>query len=378
MGTKLLWMSDSPTLRTGFATVTQAVLSRLSYLDHYEVACLGWGYQGWPYDHRLIPFDIYPSVPSNLGQDTLERALEEFQPDILVTLGDIWMVEWVTQLSLQGGCALLAYFPIDGAPLYPPWQSFIRSVDIAVTCSVFAKALVERAVADVEIRLIPHGVDTEVFRPLSDRPRPDALAGKFVVGCVARNQPRKNLPLLIRAFSRFCQDKPDAVLYLHSDPNDVGWDLLDLLKRHGVFGRTCITRSVSITTGVSALRLNEIYNLFDIMVLPSAGEGFGLPILESMAAGVPVIATGYSACIELVEGRGELIEVAQYVTAGRHNVDYAIPDIDDLVDKMNLLYAEPDRRRAYSQAGLSFARTQDWSAITREWDALLQHAASTT
>jgi glycosyltransferase involved in cell wall biosynthesis len=49
--------------------------------------------------------------------------------------------------------------------------------------------------------------------------------------------------------------------------------------------------------GLPCLRdanLNEIYNLFDVMVLPTIGEGFGLPMLESMAAGTPVIATNFT------------------------------------------------------------------------------------
>ncbi|NCQ29488.1 MAG: glycosyltransferase family 4 protein, partial [Armatimonadetes bacterium] len=49
-----------------------------------------------------------------------------------------------------------------------------------------------------------------------------------------------------------------------------------------------------------------IYNLFDVMVLPTMGEGFGLQFLEAMACGIPVVATDCSAVTELLEGRGEL------------------------------------------------------------------------
>jgi hypothetical protein len=51
--------------------------------------------------------------------------------------------------------------------------------------------------------------------------------------------------------------------------------------------------------------------------------------------GVPVIATAYSSCIELLQGRGELIAVKEFVTVGRHNIDYAIPDTDNLLDKLS-------------------------------------------
>jgi glycosyltransferase involved in cell wall biosynthesis len=368
---KLLWMSDSPVFCTGFGTVTREVLRRLAARDHYEVACVAWGYEGWPYERHDIPYDLYPSVSPNLGRDTLPKALDHFKPDILVTLGDIWMVEWISELADRNGCRFFPYFPIDGAPLYPPWRAFVQSADVPITCSRFAQRLVECAIPGIRVEMIYHGVDTEIFRPL-ERARPAPLEGKFIVGCTARNQPRKNLPSLIKAFARFSHDKDDAVLYLHSDPNDIGWDLLDLLQRYQVVNRTCISKSASTTRGVSSRKLNEIYNLFDVMVLPTAGEGFGLPILESMAAGVPVIATGYSSCVELLEGRGELIKVKDFMTAGRHNVEYAIPDIDDLVCKLNLLYRQPDLRQRNRARGLELARSLDWTFIVEQWDGLLR------
>jgi glycosyltransferase involved in cell wall biosynthesis len=375
---KILWMSDPPTFFTGFGTVTKEILTRLMRTDKYQIACLGWGYNGWPYDRQEIPFDIYPSYNPNLNRDTLLKVLEEYQPNILITLGDIWMVEWIVDLPNRLKFKFLPYFPIDGEPLYPPWSKFIRDADVPVTYSKFAQRLVQKTLPDVTPELIYHGVDTHVFHPIKkeEHHRPAELKNKFIVGCVARNQPRKNLPALIKAFARFCEDKVDAVLYLHTNPDDIGWDILDLLRRYQVFNRTCISKSASIQKGLDKGKLNEIYNLFDVMVLPTAGEGFGLPILEAMAAGVPVIATDYSSCVELLEGRGELIKVKEFLTAGRHNIEYAIPDIDDLVAKLDLLYTQPDLRKKHSKSGLEFARTLDWDEIVKSWDSLLMNVAS--
>lgn len=375
---KILWMSDPPTFFTGFGTVTKEVLSRLIRTDRYQIACVGWGYDGWPYDRQEIPFDIYPSNNPNLNPETLIKVVEEYQPHILITLGDVWMVEWVVDLPNRSKFKFLPYFPLDGEPLYPPWGKFIRSADVPVTFSRFAQQLVQKSLPDVNIDLIYHGVDTSVFRPLKQEEyqRPNELKDRFIVGCVARNQPRKNLPMLIKAFARFCQDKPDAVLYLHTNPDDVGWDILNLLKRYKVFNRTCISKSASIQKGMTKVKLNEIYNLFDVMALPTAGEGFGLPILESMAAGTPVIATDYTSCVELLEGRGELIRIKEFLTAGRYNIEYAIPDIDDLVAKLDLLYSRPELRKKHSAAGVEFARTLDWDEIVKSWDSLLVDVVS--
>jgi glycosyltransferase involved in cell wall biosynthesis len=373
---KILWMSDPPTFFTGFGTVTKEILTRLMHTCRYQIACVGWGYDGWPYDRQEIPFDIYPSNNPNLNRDTLIRVLEEYQPDILITLGDIWMVDWIVDLPNRSRFKFMPYFPLDGAPLYPPWARFIRNADFPVTFSKFTQKIIQTVLPDVHIDLIYHGVDTRAFHPIDEYQRPAELKNKFIVGCVARNQPRKNLPSLIKAFARFCEDKPEAVLYLHTNPDDIGWDILDLLKRYRVFNRTCISKSASIQKALTKNKLNEIYNLFDVMVLPTAGEGFGLPILEAMAAGVPVIATDYTSCVELLEGRGELIKVKEFLTAGRHNVEYAIPDIDDLIAKLNSLYTRPDLRKKHSAAGVEFAHTLDWDEIVKSWDSLLMKAAS--
>lgn len=364
-------MSDSPTLFTGFGRVTRELLCHLAYAGQYEIACVGWGYDGWPFDRRHLPFEIYPSAPGSLGRDSLPRAIHEFRPDLLITLGDIWMVEWLSSEEAIRNLSLLPYVPIDGQPLYPPWNNFLDSVEAVVACSKYGARLLKASGTSANVHTIYHGVNTSVFRPLAPS-RPSFLEEKFVVGCVARNQPRKNLPVLIEGFAEFARDKKDVVLYLHSDPDDVGWDLLDLLRRHRIFDQTCISAHASITQGVRDEQLNEIYNQFDVMVLPSAGEGFGLPILEAMAAGVPVIATDYSACTELLVGRGQLIKVASFVTAGRHNVQYAIPDLNDLVLKLNVGYGDRDLLKRHSQAGRAFALGLDWDGLVGEWDSLIR------
>ncbi|MCD6505105.1 glycosyltransferase family 4 protein [Candidatus Poribacteria bacterium] len=374
MKAKILWMSDSPTTFTGFATVTKELLGRLARLDKYHIACIGWGYDGWPYDRSLFPYDIYPSAIGQFGRDVLPRVIRDFQPDILITLADLWMISWIPNMPERQSVQYWGYIPIDGEPLHPSWNRIIKDMDVVITCSKYGQQLVERTIPSVKVEMIYHGVDTEVFKPLTDKEslrKRYGLENQFIVGCVARNQPRKQLPILIKAFARFCQDKDDALLYLHTDPNDVGWDILDLLRRYGLDDKSCITKDATVLRGVSKQQLNEIYNLFDVMVLPSAGEGFGLPIIEAMAAGVPVIATGYSACVELVEGRGGLIKVKEFLTLGRHNIEQAIADVDDLVDKLNLLYDNADLREQYSRRGLEFAQTLDWNRIVEKWNALL-------
>jgi glycosyltransferase involved in cell wall biosynthesis len=132
------------------------------------------------------------------------------------------------------------------------------------------------------------------------------------------------------------------------------------------------TRDLTPDHGVADERLNEIYNVFDVMVLPTAGEGFGLPLLEAMAAGVPVIATDYSACTELLQDRGLLVKVKNFIYLGGQVVRNVLPDADDLYQKLSECYSDRERSLRLGKAGRRFAEEHSWDAIVRRWDELLR------
>jgi glycosyltransferase involved in cell wall biosynthesis len=122
---------------------------------------------------------------------------------------------------------------------------------------------------------------------------------------------------------------------------------------------------------ISDVQLNQLYNLFDVTALSSMGEGFGLPILESLAAGVPVIATDYSACQELVRGHGELAKVQTFLTMGTNLIEQAVVDVDDLASCIIRLYQDKDRMAGYREAGLRFAATLNWAKLIPSWVQIL-------
>lgn len=375
---RILWVSDCPLAFTGFGTVTREILARLIPLGH-QVAAIGWGYSGWPYDRDALPYDIYPADARLFGRDALAGAIAHFRPDVVVVLGDLWMVEWLKEFQVPQPCRLVVYFPVDGLLFPRVFEPILRRADAAVTYSWFGHREVTAVCPDLEVGMIYHGVDLDTFRPLGPRHEHQArhgLGGRFVVGCVARNQPRKQFPVLLEAFARFCRERDEALLYLHTDPHDpAGWDLIELVRHHGLEARVAFSFQARVGQGIEPAGLNQIYNLMDVMVLPTTGEGFGVPILEAMAAGVPVAATRCSACEELLEGRGELIDVSAHFAVARHAIRHALPDGDDLAAKLALLHAEPDRRERHAQAGVEFARGFAWERLMPQWQALFTRLA---
>jgi len=376
---RVLWVSDSPLVGSGFGRVTREITTRLAKVPGMEVACLGWSYDGWPYDRIRFPFAIYPSRGSSDGPENFERVINEFKPHVVITLGEIWMLDWLHTHPVRPQFKWIGYFALDGGPFYPPWEPMLKDVDELVTMSEFSREVFQQGLPSRKIHVIYHGVDATAFRPLPERDRlksHERFRGKFVIGCVARNQPRKNIPALVQAFALLCEKIDNLHLFLHMNPCDVGYDIVTLLRRYRLEGHADVSGpDFSLHQALEDEQLNRLYNIFDVTVLPSVAEGFGLPIIESFAAGVPVVATDYSACTELVRGRGELVRILTTVTAGTNLIEQAVLDVDDLATCIEKLYRNPKLAKQYSDAGLAFARTLSWDSLVPRW---LQLISSTT
>jgi glycosyltransferase involved in cell wall biosynthesis len=289
------------------------------------------------------------------------------------------MLDWLPAHQRRPKFRWIAYLPIDGGPFYPPWKSILSDADLLVAMSEFGRGVLAAGLPTRQIECARHGVDLDRFHPLSDRehlkqnPR---LRGKFVVVCVARNQARKNLPTLVKAFALLVRKGLPVHLLLHTNPCDVGFDLVTLFQRYGLEGHADISPpTFSVDSPWEDSTLNQVYNLADAMVLPSVGEGFGLPLLEAMAAGVPVVTGEHSACCELVRGHGELSRVLTTVTTGANLIEYPVLDVEDLAARIEKLYRDPGLRQEYSAAGVAFAKGLSWDRLIPQWLNLIGSTA---
>lgn len=117
---------------------------------------------------------------------------------------------------------------------------------------------------------------------------------------------RKNIPLLIKSFAKVKKKGiPHKLVFVGAKSQDLAvfYKLLDKLK----------LRNDAIFTGyVADEDMVKFYNLADIFILPSLYEGFGLPVIEAMACGCPVIASNSSSLPEVVGNAGVLIDPNDY------------------------------------------------------------------
>lgn len=381
----VVWISDSPDTPSGFGNVTRYVCEGLVRRGH-RVTILGW--------QTKQAFDwhgcrVLPMAKDPMGGDALYAYLLRHQPDAVIALADIWWLPYFAaphvrrQLELTGTPWIL-YFPVDGETadglLPPSWIELLREVDIPVAMSSYGREIAGRCGVDCEVIL--HGVDLETFKPPADRAAVKAsldLADAFVVLSDSRNQPRKLLPRLLDVFARFSEGRPDAILHLHTDPDDefasssyYSYDVRADIAQLGLGSKVRFTPGFTMRQG-EGLPIEELaryYQAADVHLLASSGEGFGLPTLQAAAAGAVPLACAYSASRELVEGHGEAIAVADWGET-EFGIRRALIDVDDAVAKLGRLYDDPNQLRQCSEDARTFATGLGWEEIVGQWDALL-------
>ncbi len=173
-------------------------------------------------------------------------------------------------------------------------------VDSQATAADLARLL---GVSGSRVHLIYPGVDPR-FQPLppaaleATRARL-GLPAAFVL-FVGTLEPRKNLPRLVRAFARL--DDPELHLVIAGRRGWLYEEIFATVERPGLQNR------VQFLDFVADADLPALYNLARAFVYPSLYEGFGLPVLEALACGTPVVTSGVSSLIEVAGEAAVLVD----------------------------------------------------------------------
>jgi glycosyltransferase involved in cell wall biosynthesis len=236
------------------------------------------------------------------------------------------------------------YLPSRFASLYAKHmiRRAIEKAELVMTVSDASKRDLERLfeVPEGKIRVIPNGIDPAMTHDLSEQ-EIDRVRSRFQI--VGRNalfvgniKPHKNVERLINAFAKVREESSFEDLNLIVVGDDISKypALRRAVSRHDLRSRVRFFGFVPEPTLVA------LYRIADVFVFPSLYEGFGLPVLEAMANGTPVVTSSVSSLPEVVGDAA--------VTVDPYNVDEIAKAMRDVLtdEGLRATLVERGRRRA--------------------------------
>jgi glycosyltransferase involved in cell wall biosynthesis len=236
-----------------------------------------------------------------------------------------------------------------------------RRADRVITGSEFSREdlIAEYGLTPERVAVVPYGVGPEFFAP-GEGSRSEAapvlerlgIVKPFILS-VGRLNPRKNLPALARAFDRMkkATGLPHRLVLAGPEDYRTGETL------SAVSGASS---DVIVAGLVPAADLPLLYREAEIFVYPSLFEGGGLPVLEAMAAGTPVVASKTSSLPEMVGDAGMLVDPES---------------VDDIARALVRLSTDPGLRDTLREKGRARARTMTWESAARATLRVYEEAA---
>lgn len=410
---KLFCWSDAPGLcNTGFARVAENLYDKLH--EEFEVHVLGINYHGLQ-DYDTSKYFVYPIASDDpFGYNRLGPILNKVKPDVIFLFQDIFNVipaVNIVRQALGPDVPILSYYPVDGAPVSVSWKKAFQPgfVQRHITYTDWAveeiKATFPEETKDLQLDILYHGVDPNVFYPLKNFhikqiKRERGWNDKFTIVNLNRFQPRKGISHTIRAFAMFhygyfidkdgywfprtmkrhplqhytmtdiVDEVPgheDTLMYLHSSPAD------------RIFGpsKSCSLFAQALNNGIkddelgscfqvpmrdimaqpaSLQEVNEIYNAADVNISAAFGEGCGLSLVESASCATTSIAPFNSAIPEMLGDTGHLCKNITTFTQAMDNAHLRpIVDERELVKALEIEYQKwlaNDKKKVFNQAAL--------------------------
>lgn len=374
----ILFVSDSISSSTGLGRITRDLAVRVNeHLgDVYRVGTAGYGGPGsskfpWPdYHFHNVENWLLPELP------TIADDFAKGEELIVMYVWDASRLYWL-------GCPSLCQMPhlrrfaerkdvkrwlygaIDAEGpngglshrIAETYKGFDRVIDY----SAFSSKITGNP------DHLPHGINTSVFKP---HPKKDARASfakagfqglsqdTFLIGIVATNQQRKNWALGIQAAKMLLDRGLNVRVWAHTDVVERYWSIGNLVVDYGLAGRVAVT-----TSRFTDEEMAEMYSACDV-TLGIAPEGFGFPVAESLACGVPCVTGSVGGQAEFVPKQMQIEPVA-FTCEGAFCSKRPVYDAADWADAAERLGRE---RQQVSTSSL-LPESIDWNNLWPSWEA---------
>lgn len=251
-------------------------------------------------DVSFIPMDNrVPAKPSRILIDSVKRGFDFDSPSVCLSAP--------VDFHRFYGKRRIGYTVWETTRLPPGWNGILNKMDDVWTVSKFCKKTFEDSGVDKDVKVIPEGVDTSIFNPYVQK-IPRRSENTFIFFSVFKWERRKGPDVLLKAFSEEFKedDKVGLVLQTHN-PFLERFNPYEQIVRMNL-GKMPLAEVLPVAE--NEYEMAKRYASSDCFVLPTRGESWGLPIIEAMACGVPVITTNWGGHLEFMKKDfGWLIDV---------------------------------------------------------------------
>ena len=343
-------MSNYPGIKTGFGGFMRELLSYLHKTGKYELCMYS---SGMPWEHPDFarwPWKTLGALPNNqqeidnlnrdgnvaraahYGAYYVDRAVQEFKPDVFIGSEDVWGVEFCKDKAWWNKISCVVHTTLDSLPILPSAIELARVSPNFFSWADFATQEMNKMGLE-NVKTIRGTVNTDVFRKLyrdekiNIRKVQGIPANAFCIGMVSRNQLRKSFGNLLEGYKMFKQQNPEIknprlLLYTHFSE---GWDILrfcrdleidpsevlatykcratgnyfvrpyagqDLNNPETGHEKSLVT--VNVQDGLTEEQLNEWYNILDVYCHPFTSGGQERGIQEAKLCELITLVTNYS------------------------------------------------------------------------------------
>ncbi|NWG20310.1 MAG: glycosyltransferase [Chloroflexi bacterium] len=341
----LVWHSS-------FASLTGYSGSSLAFvlgLDARGIAVRPLYLYGADHDEHLMMGGVHPRIAA------LQRLpLHLDAPQVVYAPGD--------RFSKNSGQYRIGFTMLEFDRIPQEWVAQANQMDEVWTPTGWGAEVFAASGITCPIHVVPLGIDPARFSPAPSKRV--YLADRTMFLSVFEWGPRKGWDVLVRAYRAAFRPADPVLLVLKIDCRAPGENPMRALAE--LLPAPSPPVGVIYNRSLDATRLAELYRSADCFVLPTRGEGWGMPILEAMACGVPAIATAWSGHTTFLNRHnGYPLPIRGLVAAdtggtyGR-GARWAEPDGDALVDLLRHVAHNPDERAARGRRAADDARHWAW------------------
>ena len=258
------------------------------------------------FDHqgKLIENDKYTDNCQN-GIMQLKEIISKVNPNIIMSLGDTELLkhQGLTIQNIEDFNGLfIPYIPLDVDNADEKWFEYNK--DYILTVSEHSKKQFESISKDISVECLPHIIDENHYRILTDEEKQsvrkkmvgEEFKDSFIVGSINCNSFRKKWDVLIHSFCIFAQKVENSILVIKTHvKNEVkdsvygGYDIIKLIKEFCSVYNIEPKRIRIIDSFLSRRDLNNLYNIFDVFLSTTSGEGWGLTTIEAAITKTPLV-----------------------------------------------------------------------------------------